>query len=59
MKVNKEIFKGQLIQIHFSNMELEKEYLKILWIGTKKEEKITRKMAHLTTKKKVSIPTQW
>ena len=57
MKLNKAIFQVNLLKIPFSNVEADKAYLKIRWIDTKKLENIPRKMSHLTTKTKISIPS--
>ena len=36
-KINKEIWEGKLIQIPYSDMEEDGEYLKIRWMNKKRE----------------------
>ena len=58
-KTKKEIWRGRVLVIPYSKNKEDREYLKIKWIDTRKEDRIFIKNVSLNySKKRVSVPTQ-
>ena len=59
VKTKKEIWRGRVLVIPYSKNKEDREYLKIKWIDTRKENRILIKNVSLNySKKRVSVPTQ-
>ena len=59
VKTKKEIWRGRVLLIPYSKNKEDREYLKIKWIDSRKEERILIKNVSLNySKKRVPMPTQ-
>ena len=59
VKTKKEIWRGRVLLIPYSKNKEDREYLKIKWMDTQKEDRILIKNVSLNySKKRVSVPTQ-
>ena len=58
VKTKKEIWRGRVVQIPYSNSEQDSEHLKIKWIDSRKEERVLIKKIPIDYSKTFSVPTQ-